>query len=194
MMRQHEHFQYREDQILNSQVVRMQYASKDPKHSLSMVVWVPQERTGYHQLEQSLTPDVLTQSLAAIYSAPSYKVNLSLPRWKVEFSKSLKPALINNGMQTLFDDTRANLRGMYEPTSPSENLYVTDVLHKTFIEVQEGGTEAAGATAVIIATRSSSNPSNIKTVVADHAFLYAIVDDATQAVLFLGRLVNPSPY
>ena len=73
----------------------------------------------------------------------------------------------------------------------SDNLYISKVLHKTFIQVDESGTEAAGATAVIMVERSSVNTVAPSPVKADHPFMFMIRDDTTGSILFLGKLVNP---
>jgi serpin B len=90
------------------------------------------------------------------------------------------------GIQTLFDPDRADLSGI----TTAEQLYVSDVLHETFIAVTERGTEAAAATAVV--AKASAAPATPREVLADHPFLFAVRDRDTGAVLMLGRVLDPS--
>jgi serpin B len=88
-------------------------------------------------------------------------------------------------MTDAFDPNTADLSGI----STAEQLYVSDVIHEAFIAVDEDGTEAAAATAVIIATTSA--PVSMVELNVDHPFLFFLQDRATGAVLFLGRVMNP---
>ena len=89
------------------------------------------------------------------------------------------------GMTTAFEDT-ADLSGMNGKT----DLKITAVIHKAFVKVDEEGSEAAAATAVVVGIKSAAPQEPIE-FVADHPFLYAIVDRATGAILFFGRVANP---
>jgi len=84
---------------------------------------------------------------------------------------------------------------MSEATDPENKLYITKVLHKAFVEVNEKGTEAAAATAVIMAVPTSA-PADVPftpTFKADRPFVFLIRDRQTGTVLFLGRVLNPAP-
>ena len=114
-------------------------------------------------------------------------VTLRMPRFKIDpaGSVSLKSPLIDLGMTDAFDLLRADFTGI--GCCPS--LYITEVLHKAFIAVDEAGTEAAAATAVILGPTSVPEPVEMT---IDRPFIFLIRDRPSGAVLFFGRLVDPS--
>jgi serpin B len=123
---------------------------------------------------------------------------LWLPRWTTTSSLSLGDALGKMGMPLAFDARQADFLGMADAAAlaklpGSERLFIAKVLQKAFIETNETGTEAAAATAVGMEQDIVYVP-RPKPVVfrADHPFLYLIRDTATGAILFIGRVVDPS--
>lgn len=95
-------------------------------------------------------------------------------------------------MPTAFSKTDANFSGMATITDPSQNLYISDVIHKAFINTDENGTEAAAATAVIVwQTAIESTPPKPIVFDADHPFVFFIQQNQTGIILFMGRVVNP---
>ncbi len=117
------------------------------------------------------------------------KVNLSIPRFTVEFEASLADPLRNLGMAVAFDEADADFSGMY-PITASENVFIQDVKHKAFVTVDESGTEAAAATSVEIGVTSMPQMTTFR---ADSPFVFAIADSATSSILFLG-IVNGSGF
>ena len=113
-------------------------------------------------------------------------VELMIPKFKIESKINLKDILSNLGMEKMFQPSTAGLHGISD-----EVLFVSDVIQKAFIEVDETGTEAAAATAVIVVKRSSRMPKTER-FVADHPFLFFIRDLQTNLVLFQGRVTRPS--
>ena len=91
------------------------------------------------------------------------------------------------GMPLAFDEKRADFTGI----STQEELYISAVLHKAFVDVNEEGTEAAAATGVVMAARAAMIPTEPPLFRVDHPFLFLIVDNRTKSILFLGRVVNP---
>jgi serpin B len=120
-----------------------------------------------------------------------------VPRFKLETDYSLQSALEKLGMKRAFVEPDlpggAEFGGMSESKNPSEQLYISAVLHKAFVEVNEKGTEAAAATAVLMAVAESAPISRpfVPTVRADRPFVFLIRDRKTGCVLFLGRMMNP---
>ena len=112
-------------------------------------------------------------------------VELMIPKFKIESKINLKDILSNLGMEKMFQPSTAGLHGISD-----EVLFVSDVIQKAFIEVDETGTEAAAATAVIVVKRSSRMPKTER-FVADHPFLFFIRDLQTNLVLFQGRVTRP---
>jgi serpin B len=117
-------------------------------------------------------------------------VDLSMPKYKIEYSDSLKEALAAMGMHAAFTPGAADFSGM--ANVPGQPLFIGDVLHKTFLEVNEKGTEAAGATVVIMAPGSAMMPRkpDVKLVI-DRPFLVGIQDAKTKTLLFLGAVRDP---
>ena len=110
---------------------------------------------------------------------------LSMPRWTFRTPTGLRPALIDLGMRLAFGD-----RADFTPMSPSDPLYVSDVLHQAFVAVDEAGTEAAAATAVVMDELSAFVAQH--TLVLDRPFLFVVHDTAHGTPLFVGRVADPS--
>lgn len=110
-------------------------------------------------------------------------VHVHLPKFKMENSYDLKSDLSGLGLQDIFDSGKADLSGM----SGSQDLFLSEIVHKSFIEVNEEGTEAAAATAgIAVFCMLLEEDFN-----ADHPFLYFIRHNPTQSVLFFGRYASP---
>jgi serpin B len=92
-------------------------------------------------------------------------------------------------MGDAFDPSKADLNGILPPGATTERVFISDALHKTYLSVDEQGTEAAAATAVIMGI--TSVPANPFTMVVNRPFLLAIADKPTGLVLFLGSISNP---
>jgi serpin B len=137
-------------------------------------------------LEEQMTPN----RFADLYKGIKPEVILSLPKFKMTLPLKLKAQLKAMGMKLSFE-TGANFSKMTEQAK----LHVSEVIHKAFIEVDEKGTEAAAATAVVMAVTSSISHDDRplpKVFNADHPFLIYILDDQTQSILFMGRVMNPT--
>jgi serpin B len=154
------------------QVLELPYTGKE----LSMVILRPKKLDGLAELEKSLTAEKLTELLGNLMVQ---KVEVHLPRFKVAGQFNMRKELAGLGLESLFGPT-ADLSGM----DGTRGLYLTDVVHKAFVEVNEKGTEAAAATG---AAGSRSSPPLFK---ADRPFLF-LIRDRSGNILFLGRLVNP---
>ena len=149
---------------------------------LSLLVVVPSSGT-FAAFESSLDPTALNTIVAGLTSQQAV---LSLPRFKVETSTDMAPVLQSLGMNAAFVFGQADFSGM----DGTQNLYISKVLHKAFIDVAEKGTEAAAATAVVV-TAGLAMPVGIN-VSADRPFLYFLRDQPTGAILFMGRVVDPT--
>jgi len=117
-------------------------------------------------------------------------VEVWLPKFKLEAAAQLKEILQALGMKEAFDPKTANFSGMCGETKSQAPLAISEVVHKAFVEVNEKGTEAAAASAVVMTTRGMQ-PRPI-TFHADHPFIFLIRDNQTQTILFLGRVLNPT--
>jgi serpin B len=176
LMTQTEGFRYAEDE--SAQVLELPYQMGE----LSMVVLLPKSADGLAKMEEGLTAD----KLAAWEKAAKHaEVRVSLPRFRTEKEFSLAPVLKAMGMASAFS-RGADFSGM----TTAEKLFIAEVVHKAFVDVNEEGTEAAAATAVIM-KRASAPPREPKVFRADHPFLFLIRENKTKSVLFLGRVENP---
>lgn len=119
------------------------------------------------------------------------KGNLALPKFTHEASLDLSGTLSNLGMVRAFQPAAADFPGMYDTDAASAEPFIQDVIHKTYIAVDEEGTEAAAATGVSVGV-VSINPSEPWELVADRPFLFLIRDRKTGAVIFLGTIVDTS--
>jgi serpin B len=115
------------------------------------------------------------------------EVDVSLPRFKIEARSLLKDKLSKLGMPDAFDKAVADFSGI----TGNKTLYLSSVIHQAVIEVNEEGSEAAAATAVVIKTRTARAPSKLE-FRADRPFLFMIVHNPSGSILFMGRLSNPS--
>ncbi len=161
------------------QAIELPYQSGD----MSMVILVPDEGQ-FQDFEDALGPEGLEGVLGEMTYGP---VHLGLPRFTYESAFSLKDALEGLGMIDAFDPDRADFSGM----DGARDLYISSVLHKAFVAVDEEGTEAAAATAVIMGVTSAPAGEPI-TITVDRPFIYLIRDGQTGGILFLGRVADPS--
>jgi serpin B len=157
------------------QAVSLPYVGKN----VSMVVIVP--KGSFADFETALTGDVLGTLLGSLTATSG---SVTLPKFGTQSAFSLKDALTALGMTDAF--MAADFSGMDGQT----DLFISDVIHKSFVAVDEAGTEAAAATAVLVS--GGAAPENPFTLTADKPFVFAIVDGPTGAVLFLGRVLDPS--
>lgn len=179
LMRLEKQFRYTETPDL--QALEMPYSGND----LSMVVLLPRQVDGLPALEAKLTEENLaawTKGLA------SRKAMVWLPKFKTTAEFSLNQTLAALGMTDAFA-RQADFSGMTGQT----DLFISAVVHKAFVEVNEEGTEAAAATGVAF-TRERAIVREEEPVVfrADHPFLFIVRDNHTGSVLFLGRIVDPT--
>ena len=119
-------------------------------------------------------------------------VLVKLPRFRIEHKLDLTPALKALGLRDALDAVAADFSGI---NGDRHGFFIAAVLHKTFIEVEEKGTEAAAATATVLDPTSAGMPMERPKPIlfqADRPFLYFVVERATQAVLFAGRVGNPA--
>lgn len=174
LMRQKNRFGYLDGKTF--QLVRMPYAGRE----LSMVVLLPKKRDGLPELEKELTASHMDRWLN---SAEMARVDVTLPRFQLTGAFSLKERLEALGVRQAF--TRA---ADFSRLNGQKDLYLSAVVHKAFVDVNEQGTEAAGATAVVVETKGLVITPVFR---ADHPFVFLIRDDRSGSILFLGRVANP---
>lgn len=203
MMRQRTWFGYGEFDEL--QVVELPYRShalppalldiEDAKHSqlvdpideanaLTMCVLLPRQKDGLAPLQSQLTVSTL-QNWTTLRTL---EVDLWLPKFRIEWSGELTDTLGSLGMRQAFENGAADFSRM---SSDPEGLFIGSVLHKSFVDVDEKGTEAAAATAMMLAG-GCAPPEEPKIFRADRPFLFLIRDRTTRLIHFVGRVVDPA--
>jgi serine protease inhibitor len=176
MMNRKQHYRYAENELF--QALELPYAGR----RLSMLALLPVEVDGLSKLEESLKLETLETWLEDLNES---EVNVTLPKFELSFPFQMNEFLISMGMTDAFTE-RADFSGM----DGGRDLYIGAALHKAFVAVNEQGTEAAAATAVIMRTKAMAISSILFR--ADHPFLFLIRDNASGSILFMGRLVKPA--
>jgi serpin B len=159
------------------QAVRLAYAG-----GASMTLIVP-DAGRFAEIQAGLSGDFVAGVESALAGA---SVSLDLPRWSSASALDLVPPLKALGLTDIFDASTANLSGI----AAVDQLYVSGVLHQANVSVDEQGTEAAAATAVVVGR--TSLPAQQVNLNVDHPFIYLIRDDVTGEVLFVGRVLDPT--
>ena len=154
---------------------------------LSMVILLPDDADGLPALEEQLTPQDLKKWLDELDNTPSEEFDVYLPRFTLESEYDLVQPFKTLGMHDAFEENLADFTGMGWRKG---ELWIGQIKHKAFVEVNEEGTEAAAATAVEMITKVAKPTPVFR---ADHPFLFLIRDNDTGTLLFLGRLVDPTP-
>jgi serpin B len=187
MMTQKDSFNYMANGKL--QVLELPYAgsvghSYYNNDSLSMIVLLPRQHDGLAELERSLNTQQLDKWLSRLRSE---KVKVFLPKFKINSSFELTKTLTKMGMSAAFNE-KADFSGI----DGAKELSISSVVHQAFVDVNEEGTEAAAATAVIVGIRGMPPPP--VTFHADHPFIFLIRHNLSGSILFMGRVVNPTEF
>ena len=178
MMTQKKVFKVHSNPELSVLAVSLPYVGQ----TISMVLLVPTERFGLAALEKKLSDQKLKHVTNLLVHREGI---LSIPRIKLEFSLDLIPILQKLGICDVFG-SKANLSMI----SSQQDLFVSGVFHKAFLEVNEEGSEAAAATAVVFRTKSAFASKPIK-ITCDHPFMFLSVHNPTGSILLMGRFVSP---
>ena len=140
------------------------------------------DQPGLPGLEEKLTAANLQRWLSELDKTDEHEAWVALPRFTTTQTLNLVPELKSLGLKSAFDDS-ANFAGMDGGTK----LFVSDVMHKAFVDVNESGTEAAAVTAVIVATKGMTSR-----FIVDHPFIFLIRENGSGSILFLGRVIDPT--
>ncbi len=152
-------------------------------NNVSMVLVLP-DPGRFAEIEAAMTGPGFDAMWAAAMKGHG---RITLPRFTFRFESALNDALQALGMTTAFDAGMADFSGM---DGLPHNLFISLVFHKSFVAIDELGTEAAAATAVVMS--ETSVPTNVFDVTFNRPFLFAIVDQPTGALLFVGRVMDPT--
>jgi serine protease inhibitor len=175
MMNIEEEFKYFADSLL--QAIDIPYGNGN----YSMTVILPREGKDIDLLIAGLTQEKWNEWMNSL---SEQTLTLFFPKLKLEYEikNTLKKALSDLGMDIAFDPYNANFTGMYEPGE----IYIDRVIHKTFLKVDEEGTEAAAATVVAVVVTSVG-----LTMSVNRPFLFAIRENHSGTILFIGKMVEP---
>ncbi|HJQ68500.1 MAG TPA: serpin family protein [Blastocatellia bacterium] len=165
----------------NFQAVSLPYGGK----RVSMYVFLPAQGAGLDAFHKSLTAENWEKWMNAFNQTPG---DIALPRFKTEFEAELNDALKALGMGVAFEPSRANFSRMAQM---ADNIYISKVKHKSFVEVNEEGTEAAAVTSTEMRATSMQMPRERFSMKVDRPFFFAIRDNQTGAVLFMGSILDP---
>lgn len=147
----------------------------------SMLLFLPSEENSVNQLVQELDGVSWLNWLEGFNEQQGFTVNM--PRFEFDFGRSLGDDLKEMGLDIAFTD-QADFSGI-----SAIDLYIADVIHKTYIKVNEEGTEAAAVTAIIMETTSIGPP---KQITFDRPFLFAITENSSKSILFIGKVAEPA--
>ena len=173
MMNMHGELRYQE--TADFQAVDLPYG-----HELfSMTVFLPKGDKGVDDIIAMLTDQNWAAWMAGF---AEQEVDLALPRFELEYEKKLNDVLKALGMQDAFDPLAADFSGI----KPDHDMWISEVKHKTYVKVNEEGTEAAAVTSVTVVDTAAGPFMNV-----DRPFLFVIHDRNSQAMMFMGKIVDP---
>ncbi|VDP41001.1 unnamed protein product [Soboliphyme baturini] len=178
MMFQKDYFLYAENDEF--QVLVLKYLNS----VISMNIFLPKEKFGLENLEQSLTANKLKSLMNSVHRI---EVLVKVPKFKLESDVRLKDVLMTMGITDIFT-LEADLSGITE----SRELYVSEAKHKTSIEVDEMGTKAAAVTGFEMVAMSALIEREPVVFTADHPFMFIIIDNRYKNILFIGRYIGQS--
>ncbi|XP_020761262.2 serpin B3-like [Odocoileus virginianus] len=179
MMKQTNHFNFVSLEDVQAKILEIPYKGEE----LSMMVLLPNEVDGLQKVEDQLTAENLIEWTSP-QNMGKRQVDLYLPRFKVEERYDLVPTLKALGMVDAFNGRVADFSGM----TGRRDLVVSTVVHKSFVEVTEEGTEAAAATGVSVGVTSAPFHESFR---CNHPFLFLIKHIKTNSILFCGRVSSP---
>lgn len=174
-MMRHPTLAAREFEDANVQIISVPYSGNE----LSLRVVIP--KTGYRAFEAALTASQLEALFTQLNAS---RLDISMPPFEMRSRRDLVPALKNLGLELPFSEDAD-----FSALTDLKPFFISTAVHEAWVEVSKSGTRAAAATGLLGATRLSAP--EVKRVVIDKPFLFFIVDDATGAVLFMGRYTRP---
>ena len=167
------------------QAIRLSYGNQ----SFSMVVILPRPKVGLDGIIKTVDAHTWHQWQGQFHPR---EVEFGLPRFKFSYDISLKETLQAIGMATAFDPMTANFDKMLEPQNlQGQKAFISDVKHKTFLQVDEEGTEAAAVTSVVMAMTSAAEPLPPPVMIVDRPFLFGIVGNNSGPLIFIGKVETP---
>lgn len=181
MMYQTDRFRYFEDGKF--QAIALPYGEE----RLSMYIFLPDESSTLPDFLENLTLDNWSRWMDHFEFKEG---NIGLPRIELEYEQSLNEVLKAMGMGVAFDRGKADFGLMYERDKSSENIFIGNVQHKTYLAIDEEGTEAAGVTSVEMKIESAPIEEDKFDMIVNRPFFFTIQDDDTGVILFMGSITE----
>ncbi len=154
-------------------------------NELSMIIFLPKKIDGLAEFEKVLTNDTVKIWIDELMGSHESEILVSIPKFKTTCEFELSQVLYDMGMPSAFSLPPADFSRM----TGTEDLFISKVIHKAFVDVNEEGTEAAAATAVVMMKSVAVKPLIFR---ADHPFMFLIRENQTGSILFVGRIVDPT--
>ena len=154
-------------------------------NDLSMIIFLPKEIDGLAEFEKDLTNDNVQIWIDELIGSHETEVLVNIPKFKTTCEFELSGTLYDMGMPSAFSLPPADFSGM----TGTKDLFISKVIHKAYVDVNEEGTEAAAATAVVMMKSVAVMPLIFR---ADHPFVFLIRENYTESILFIGRIVDPT--
>jgi serpin B len=191
MMNQTNEFRYKDFKDFSA--VQLPYVTGKKSYrsgnNLSMIIFLPESKKGLPKLENLLDQQNITQWIDELMNESVSLVKVRLPKFTTESGFELSKMLTDMGMPSAFNKD-ADLSGIFD----KKDIFTNRIIHKTFLEINEEGTEAAAVTIVEEFTLGGgpSFPPKIIKFYADHPFIFLIIDNQSRNILFIGRIADPS--
>jgi serpin B len=179
MMKRNGKFNFTEIESLNSKLLEIPYSGDD----LSLYIVLPNEKQGFNQLKNNLKDFTVIEN--SIRNLRTSEVHVTIPKFKIEAEYELKEQLSQLGMRQVFNPKEADLSGI----DGKRDLSVSKVIHKAVVEVNEEGSEATAATAIVLlGDPLDPKEPKVHEFKADHPFMFFIRDNRNGMVLFVGQI------
>jgi serpin B len=174
---------YAYDESSKVQVMRLPYKTS----RLAMYLFLPAKRSSLEEFQRNLHSAAWDQWMRRLQRVPGH---IRLPRFKLTYHAILNSALSKLGMGIAFDPVRARFDAIHPP--PPE-IWIDRVVHRALVEVNEEGTEATAATAILMDAAAAMNSRPVRTfeMIVDRPFFFAVRDDLTNTILFMGSVEEP---
>jgi len=176
MMQKEKSFLCNYDEKLKLQCLQLPYKDNE----VSMCIFLPDERYGVDDLHSNITVDQMNKMLD---DCKSEKVHLKLPKFVLKYEQDLVKSFKSLGVTDLFDCTKESLKEICD----ENDLFISNIIHKSFVEVDEEGTEAAAATVVAISRMAFFPPIQFN---CDHPFWFLIRHNSSKTILFFGKVAS----
>ena len=157
------------------------------KVDYSMIIFLPDKESSLEQLENQLNYYLMKSYISTLMRSEAVQVAVKFPKFRVENTFNLNDPLMAMGMENPFTSLAD-----FSKITGKRDLFISDVIHKTYIDVDEKGTEAAAVTAIIMPRGAMPGPvDEVKQFFVDRPFMYIIRENSTGCIIFIGQVTNP---